>query len=486
MKKITPVILCGGSGTRLWPFSREGYPKQFINLIGNETLFQKTFLRVVNSIEKPLISKILIVTNEEHKFHVLDQLNAINNNIPVDIIVEPAPRNTAPALIMASLLSTNNDEDSILVVTPADQIITDESEFKKSLLIAVEEATKNSIVTLGITPNRPETGYGYIKFQETASENILHSVIEFKEKPDMETAQEYLEHGSYLWNSGLFILKASVCNDAFSFFSSKLFEKTKIAITKSSQEHSFIRPHKELFIEIDSDSIDYSLMEKCTRSDSKFIIKTVELNANWSDLGLWSSVWALDSINNDHGNAIKGDTITINTHDSLIYSSKRLVTTLGIKDMIVVETSDSVLVADMKESGNIKDLTDLIKSNGRSEHVLHTKVHRPWGWYDSIENGDGFQVKRISVKPGAKLSLQSHKHRSEHWIVIKGKGEVTVNENISILSVNESAYIPVGATHRLCNPFHDDLEIIEVQIGSYLGEDDIQRYDDTYGRVNEK
>lgn len=485
MNKIIPIILCGGSGNRLWPFSREGYPKQFIDLVGDQTLFERTFLRIINSIGKSLISKVLIVTNEHHRYHVLDQLNALDAEISVEIIVEPASKNTAPALIMASLIASENAKDNIIVVTPADQIIIDEVEFKKSLSLAIDEASNDSIVTLGITPDRPETGYGYIKYKKNVLNANLYSVVEFKEKPNSETAKQYIEEGSYLWNSGLFILKTDICNKAFSHFASDLFEKTKIAINKSSKDQFFTRPNKDLFMQLKSDSIDYSLMEKCSGSDSIFPIKTIKLNANWSDLGSWKTLWALNKENNINGNDIKGDAIAIDTHNSLIYSDKRLVVTLGIENIIVVETSDSILVADMKESSNLKKVTDIIKSRGRSEHHLHTKVYRPWGWYDSLENDDGFQVKRINVKPGAKLSLQSHKFRSEHWTVIKGTGEVTVNDNISILSVNESIYIPLGAKHRLCNPGIDDLEIIEVQVGSYLGEDDIERYDDTYGRLSD-
>lgn len=484
MKKIVPVILCGGSGSRLWPASREGLPKQFIELVGNKTLFQRSFLRLVSAIDNSLISKILVVTNEEHKFHVLEQLESVNNGMCVEIIVEPAPKNTAPALIMASILSINDEEDSILVVSPSDHII-DDVEFKKSLSTAIEEAANNSIVTLGIKPSRPETGYGYIKYEVSENQAKPHNVIEFKEKPTQDIAEKYLADSCYLWNSGLFILKARICNEAFSFFSNDLYENTKKAVIQSSKQDSFIMPCKDLFLRLKPDSIDYSLMEKCTTPDSKFVVKTVELSSSWSDLGTWSSVWDFSKLNDENGNALKGDVIAIDTKNSLVFSDNRLITTLGLENIIVVETSDSVLVSDMKDSANIKKIFDHIKSSERKEHKLHTKVYRPWGWYDSVENGEGFQVKRINVKPGAKLSLQSHKFRSEHWTVIKGKGEVTVNENVSILSVDESVYIPLGATHRLCNPGIDDLEIIEVQIGSYLGEDDIERYDDTYGRLND-
>tara|TARA_Y100000992_G_scaffold302204_1_gene275458 strand:- start:2419 stop:3867 length:1449 start_codon:yes stop_codon:yes gene_type:complete len=482
MNNIIPVILCGGSGTRLWPFSREGLPKQFINFIGNKTLFQKTILRIINSVDISLVPEIIIVTNEEHRFFVLDQLNEINIEIPIKIIVEPEPKNTAPALIMASIKSLEVAENAVLLVTPADQIIVDEKKFKKTLSYAIDEAKKDSIVTLGIKPDRPETQYGYIKFSPK-NKSILNRVVEFKEKPDETLAKKYLNDGSYFWNSGLFILNAKSCNDAFSCLSNELYQQTKMSIEKSKIDDLFIWPDKKLFKKIIPDSIDYSLMEKCVHSD--FNLYVIKLDAEWNDLGLWSSIWNVTKNNKSNGNAIKGNVITHNTSDSLIYSSKRLVTTLGLKDTVVVETSDAILVADMNESPNVKDITNLIKSHKKTEHILHSKVHRPWGWYDSIETGNEFQVKRISVKPGAKLSLQSHKFRSEHWTVIKGQGEVTVNENVSILSVNESIYIPLGAIHRLCNLTDEDLEIIEVQIGTYLGEDDIQRYDDTYGRLDE-
>ena len=479
MDNIVPVILCGGSGKRLWPFSREGYPKQFIDFIGEKTLFQDTIERIKYALEDSQISEILIVTNEEHRFHVIDQIDAIDNNIPLRIIVEPEPKNTAPALIMAAVKSLENAKNPTLIVMPSDHAVLKKEEFKKCLINAIKEAKNNSIVTLGIKPERPETGYGYIKY----SKNNKNQIIEFKEKPDIDTAERYINEGCYYWNSGIFILNAQVCCQAFSHFASKLYEETKKSIDSSNSNNLFIWPNKEYFNKIKPDSIDYAIMEKTPNSN--FDVKTIKLDADWSDLGLWSSVWDLNKDYKSHNNALKGDVIYHNSSNNLLYSSKRLISCIGIKDTIVVETSDAVLVADMKESSNIKYLTEILESQERHEHSHHSKVYRPWGWYDSIENGDGFQVKRISVKPGAKLSLQSHKFRSEHWTCIKGEGEVTVDKNVSQLKINESIYIPQGSLHRLCNLTEDDLEIIEVQIGSYLGEDDIQRYDDVYGRINE-
>jgi mannose-1-phosphate guanylyltransferase / mannose-6-phosphate isomerase len=479
MNNIVPVILCGGSGKRLWPFSREGFPKQFIQFIGEKTLFQETIGRIKYSLKDYCISEILIVTNEEHRFHVLDQLDTIDNEIPVRIIVEPQPKNTAPALIMAAIKSLENTENPTLVVTPSDQAVLNKEEFKKSLINAIKEAEIDSIVTLGIQPSRPETGYGYIKY----SENNANDILEFKEKPDIITARKYIDEGCYFWNSGIFVLKAELCCKAFSHFANDLFNETKKSIVNSIEDNLFIWPNKEHFNKIKPDSIDYAIMEKSPKSD--FNAKTVKLDADWSDLGLWSSVWELNKDNKMDNNAVNGDVIYHNSSNNIIYSSKRLVTSIGMHNSIIIETSDAVLVADMKESSNIKHLTNIIESRGRTESSLHSKVFRPWGWYDSLENGEGFQVKRINVKPGAKLSLQSHRFRSEHWTCIKGEGEVTVNENITNLKLNESIFIPVGSTHRLCNLTDDELEIIEVQIGEYLGEDDIQRYDDTYGRISD-
>lgn len=479
MNNIVPIILCGGSGKRLWPFSREGYPKQFINFIGDKTLFKQTIDRIEYSLKDHHISEILIVTNEEHRFHVLDQLDTIDNKTPVRIIVEPQPKNTAPALIMAAIKSLENDESPTLVVTPCDQAVLNKEEFKKSLINAIKEAEKDSIVTLGIEPTRPETGYGYIKY----SENNANDIIEFKEKPNLITAKKYIDEGCYYWNSGIFVLNAELCCKAFSYFANNLFNETKKSILNSHEDNLFIWPNKKYFNRIKPDSIDYAMMEKSPKSN--FNVKTIKLDANWSDLGLWSSVWELNKDEKMDNNALKGDVIYHNSSNNLIYSSKRLVTTSGINNTIVIETSDAVLVADMKESNNVKQLTEIIEHRGRQESILHSKVHRPWGWYDSLENGEGFQVKRINVKPGAKLSLQSHRFRSEHWTCIKGEGQVTVNENITDLKLNESIFIPVGSTHRLCNLTDNELEIIEVQIGEYLGEDDIQRYDDTYGRISD-
>lgn len=487
--QVLPVILCGGSGTRLWPLSRSGFPKQFLVLSGSNSLFQQAVERLNaldhgdsgNHIE---LGKTLVVTNEEHRFLALDQLRELNN-IQATLLLEPAGRNTAPALTLAALQAQdlNHEQDPILVITPADQTIQNNSAFTSALQHCIAVAQTGTIAILGIKPSSPETGYGYIQRTGSKDENNAYVVDRFVEKPNQATALQYLESGNYLWNSGMFVLKASVWLTALKEFRPDIFAATEKAWAAKTEDHSgdatFIRPHKAIFSTIPSESIDYAVIEKCP--GSQFPIKMVELDAGWNDLGAWDAVWQVGKQDQD-GNVTSGDTLLTNSKNSLIHASSRLVSAVGVENLIIVETADAVLVADRKNSQDVKNIVNQLESQQREEKNLHRKVARPWGWYDSVDEGERFKVKRIQVKPGASLSLQMHHHRAEHWIVVKGEAEVTNGDQVITLTENQSTYIPQGQTHRLGNPGKEPLEIIEVQSGSYLGEDDIVRFEDTYGR----
>lgn len=492
---VTPVILCGGSGTRLWPLSRSGFPKQFLVLSGDDSgqsLFQQAVARV-NAIASPQIEvgNTLIVTNEDHRFLALDQLRELAG-IKSTLLLEPVGRNTAPALTLAALKAMDaNDADPILVITPADQTVQNQANFVKALqnCVAVVQADieKKTIAILGITPTAPETGYGYIKRQGAPGAHQEYVVDKFVEKPDVSTAQSYLADGSYLWNSGMFVLRASTWLAALKEFRPDIFGATETAwlarTTDQSDQVTFVRPDKEIFRSIPSESIDYAVIEKCsgTNGQSQFTIKMVELNAGWNDLGAWDAVWQVGK-QDQEGNVTSGDTLLTNSKNSLVHASSRLVSAVGVENLIIVETADAVLVADRSNSQDVKNIVNQLESQQREEKNLHRKVARPWGWYDSVDEGERFKVKRIQVKPGASLSLQMHHHRAEHWIVVKGVAEITNGDQVITLTENQSTYIPQGQTHRLANPGKTPLEIIEVQSGSYLGEDDIVRFEDTYGR----
>jgi mannose-1-phosphate guanylyltransferase/mannose-6-phosphate isomerase len=493
MTQVLPVILCGGSGTRLWPLSRSGFPKQFLVLSGdgtNQSLFQQAISRIHAVANQEIcLGKTLIVTNEEHRFLALDQLRELNNSskkMEAILLLEPSGRNTAPALTLAALYAqqedTGKNSDPILIVTPADQTVTNPAAFTKALQDAIQIAQEGAIAILGITPNAPETGYGYIKAQNDLKENGL--VVErFVEKPNEATAKQYLSEGDYFWNGGMFVLKASVWLAALKEYRDDILAETEKAWQAKTMDVSgdadFIRPDKELFNAIPSESIDYAVIEKCP--GSKFPIKMVELNAGWNDLGAWDAVWQVGKKDKE-GNFTAGDTLLTNTKNSLVYASTRLVSAVGVENLIIVETADAVLVADRKNSQDVKNIVTQLGSQKREEKNLHRKVSRPWGWYDSVDEGERFKVKRIQVKPGASLSLQMHHHRAEHWIVVKGVAEITNGDQVLTLNENQSTYIPQGQTHRLTNSGAEPLEIIEVQSGSYLGEDDIVRFEDTYGR----
>ena len=498
MALVTPVILCGGSGTRLWPLSRSGFPKQFLVLSGdgsNQSLFQQAVERI-NSIASPSIEvgKTLIVTNEEHRFLALDQLRELKT-IETALLLEPVGRNTAPALTLAALQGMGEKKgsqteicDPVLIITPADQTVKNSAAFTKALqdCIAVVDADKSNltIAILGITPTSPETGYGYIRRSAEIGSHHECTVEQFVEKPDSKTAQTYIDDGNYLWNSGMFVLRASTWLAALKEFRPDIFGATEMAWQAKTLDEAgniiFVRPEAEIFQTVPSESIDYAVIEKCP--GSKYQVKMVELNAGWNDLGAWDAVWQVGA-QDAFGNVTAGDTLVSNTKNSLVHASSRLVSAVGVENLIIIETADAVLVADRSNSQDVKHIVTQLEEQKREEKNLHRKVARPWGWYDSIDEGERFKVKRIQVKPGASLSLQMHHHRAEHWIVVKGVAEITNGDQVITLTENQSTYIPQGQTHRLSNPGTQALEIIEVQSGAYLGEDDIVRFEDIYGRT---
>ncbi len=477
MNTIQPVILCGGSGTRLWPLSRSGFPKQFLCLTGKESLFQLAAQRLDQLAAADItVSPPLIVTGEDHRFLCLEQLREINI-APEAELLEPAGRNTAPALTLAALAALESGQDPILVVTPSDQTIGDATAFTVAMQHAIRDAASGSIVILGITPDAPKTGYGYIQVEPGAQP--LQAVRRFVEKPDSATAQSYLDAGGYYWNAGMFVLKASVWIQALGHFRPDILQATRHAWAVRSTDQDFVRPGKAEFIAIPKESVDYAVMEHCP--GSPFPIRMVPLDAGWNDLGAWDAVW--DVLPKDaQGNAAMGDVLTTDSHNTLVHASSRLVTLVGVDNLVVIETPDAVLVADRSRSQDVKNIVSALDAQKREELGNHRKVHRPWGWYDSIDEGSRFKVKRIQVNPKASLSLQKHYHRAEHWVVVKGTAEITNGDKTILLTENQSTYIPIGEVHRLANPGTIPLEIIEAQSGSYLGEDAIVRQEHNYGR----
>jgi mannose-1-phosphate guanylyltransferase/mannose-6-phosphate isomerase len=466
MSIIQPVILSGGSGTRLWPLSRESYPKQFLPLAGDLTMLQATWQRIA-----PIASRgPLVIANEEHRFVAAEQLQQVGA-APAAIILEPIGRNTAPAIAVAALEATRDGADALLLVLPSDHVITDEAAFRSAVQAAASAAEAGKLVTFGIVPTGPETGYGYIK---AADGEGLRAVERFVEKPDLDTATGYVASGQYYWNSGMFLFKASRYLQELERFQPAMLAGSRTAWQQSRRDTDFTRLDKEAFTAVPSDSIDYAVMEKTADA------VVIPLDAGWNDVGSWTALRDVSQQDGD-GNAHQGDVIAIDCRNTYAYG-QRLVAMVGLDDVIVVETDDAVLVGKADRMQEVKTVVSQLKADGRSEAAWHRKVYRPWGAYDSIDNGERFQVKRITVKPGGTLSLQMHHHRAEHWIVVSGTAEVTRGDEVILLSENQSTYIPLGVTHRLRNPGKLPLELIEVQSGSYLGEDDIVRFEDTYGR----
>lgn len=474
---VQPVILCGGSGTRLWPLSRAEFPKQFLSLFGNESLFQMAGRRLSRLAgEQRMLLPPLVVGGEEHRFLMLDQLQAAGLE-PSCVLLEPAGRNTAPALALAAIAAQETHPDPVLVISPADHMVLDIPAFVDTLRAAVEIADSGSIVTLGILPDRPETGYGYIRAEKGRG---ARKVEAFVEKPDRATAQTYVDEGCYYWNSGIFVMKASVWLAALREFRSDIMQAVEKAWGRRAQDGAFLRPGAKEFEAVPAESIDYAVMEKCP--GSAFDIRVLPLAAGWSDLGSWDAAW--QNANKDsQGNAHIGDALIVGSNNVFVHASSRLVGVVGLDNVVVVETPDAVLVAERSRSQEVREIVADLGSRARDEHAQHRKVHRPWGWYDLIDQGPGFKVKRIMVRPGASLSLQKHEKRAEHWVVVSGEAEVTCGSKIHRLGRNESTFIPLGEIHRLSNPGSEPLEIIEVQSGDYLGEDDIVRLEDCYARM---
>ncbi|HTZ00603.1 MAG TPA: mannose-1-phosphate guanylyltransferase/mannose-6-phosphate isomerase [Rhodocyclaceae bacterium] len=477
MPTLQPVILSGGSGTRLWPLSREQYPKQLLPLVGEESMLQATLNRLdgVAGAAVPLL-----VCNEEHRFVVAEQARLAGR--PAPILLEPAGRNTAPALTLAALWATREGDDPVLVVMPADHVILDLAAFRGAVVAAAALAEEGRAVTFGITPDCPETGYGYIQKGAALADGRGFALARFVEKPDLPTAQGYLDSGAYLWNSGLFVLRASVWLAALAICRPDILAACRDAWAGVRADGDFLRVGKEAFQSCPADSIDYAVMERLTQGTAGLPKGAViPLSAGWSDVGAWDSLWQVLPKDGD-GNAFRGDVLLHGTANTLAVSEGRLVACVGVSNLVVVETPDAVLVAHHDHTQDVKKIVDLLKAAGRPEARAHRKIHRPWGWYDGVDAGERFQVKRIVVKPGATLSLQMHHHRAEHWIVVRGTARVTRGEESLLVSENESTFIPLGVKHRLENPGKVPLEMIEVQSGSYLGEDDIVRFEDNYGR----
>ena len=469
MTLLVPVILSGGAGTRLWPLSREMYPKQLLALTGKLTMLQDTATRLagIAGAQPPIV-----VCNEAHRFTVAEQLRTLGVQ-PAAILLEPAGRNTAPAVALAALKALNLDADATLIVAPADHVIRDAQVFQRAAETAAALAQDGKLVTFGIVAHQPETGYGYIRRGE--GRGPAYPVAQFIEKPPLDVATQFVASGDYYWNSGMFVFKAARYLAELAAFAPDILEASRAALDAARSDLDFVRVDKTEFEKCRSESIDYAVMEKTHDA------LVLPLDAGWSDVGSWSSLFdALPA--DEEGNVLQGDVMVLDTHDCYVHSTSRLVAAVGMDDHIIVETKDAILVAPKERVQDVKDLVATIKKSGRSESSWHREVFRPWGSYDSIDNGDRFQVKRLSVKPGGVLSLQMHHHRAEHWIVVQGTARITCNDKTFLLSENESTYIPIGARHRIENPGKVPLRIVEVQSGSYLGEDDIVRFEDNYGR----
>ena len=465
-EQILPVILAGGSGTRLWPLSRTSYPKQFVNLMGDSSLFMGT----VERMQAVTDLSPTVVCNEEHRFLVAEQLRLCNKSGSA-IILEPAGRNTAPAITLAALAGIADGSDPLLLIAPSDHLISDVDSFAAAVSSGADLATAGRIVTFGLQPTRPDTGYGYIQQVSGA----INDIEQFVEKPDLATAEAYLASGDYLWNSGIFLVKASVFLEELNTHAPEIHSAVSRSIQQVAVDGEFRRPDADAFLHSPAQSIDYAVMEKTPNS------AVVPMSCGWSDLGSWDSIWS-ESEQNEDANVVSGDVVSVDTAGCYLRSGGRLLATVGCENLIVVDTGDVLLVADRKRAQDIKPLVDKLRADDRPQVDTHARVYRPWGDYEGIDRGERYQVKRIVVRPGGQLSLQKHHHRAEHWIVVKGTAIVTCGTEEKMLTENQSTYIPLGEVHRLQNPGSIPLELIEVQSGSYLGEDDIVRFEDIYGR----
>ncbi len=471
---MIPVILSGGSGSRLWPLSRKQFPKQFLALTGEQTLFQQTIERLqFEGMQQPLL-----VCNQEHKFIVKEQLAARHLTVQ-GMLLEPFGRNTAPAIAIAAMKLLEEGRDELLLVLPADHVIEDPKAFRHSLTLATAAAEEGEMVLFGIPATTPETGFGYIKCDMSERSDLATGakrVLQFVEKPNEERARQFVESGEYFWNSGMFLFRASTFLEELKKHDLDIYDNCMAALHRSQRNGDEVLIDPATFACCPDDSIDYAVMEKTQ------LACVVPLSAGWSDVGSWSSIWDVHE-KDENGNVIKGDVITASTRNSLIQANSKLVTVLGLEDVVVIETKDAIMITHKDKVQDVKKLVNQLDAQERTETLSHCAVYRPWGWYDSVDMGGRFQVKRICVNPGASLSLQMHHHRAEHWIVVSGTAQVTCDDKTFLLTENQSTYIPVTSVHRLANPGKIPLEIIEVQSGSYLGEDDIERFDDVYGRA---
>lgn len=476
MIRLQPVILSGGSGTRLWPLSRRAYPKQFLSLLDDDSLLQSTAARLDSLGSTTELAAPVIVCNEAHRFLVAEQLRA-NGHAARSILLEPVGRNTAPAVTLAAL--DVEQEDPVLIVMPADHVVKDHAAFAAAVDAGLPHAERGKVVTFGIVPDSPQTGFGYIRAGSSVDALTL-ALDAFVEKPDRATAEAYLESGDYYWNSGIFLLKASHWLELIERMRPDIARAVRAAYSAGQRDLDFYRVDASLFAQSPSDSIDYAVMEPLSREVGECMV--VPLDAGWSDIGAWAALW--DAADHDaDGNACHGDVLTHDAHDNLLHAHHRMVAAVGVDDLVVVETPDAVLVAHKDRAQEVKRITERLDADGRCEGEFHRRVHRPWGDFEGIDQGERFQVKRLTVKPGAALSLQMHHHRAEHWVVVTGTARVTCDDRVFLLTENQSTYIPIGTRHRLENPGTIPLEIIEVQSGTYLGEDDIVRFEDVYNRA---
>ncbi len=469
---IHPFILSGGSGSRLWPLSRKTYPKQFLNLVTDHSLLQETCLRLKGDD----FAAPSFLTNQDHRFLVAEQLQNIGIT-PERIVLEPLSRNTAPAALIAALICEEEENpEALILLLPSDHIVTEHKLFRGTILQGADAARNGHLVTYGVMPDTPETGYGYI--ETVPGDNNVLDVQRFVEKPDLKTAQEYIERGNFLWNAGIFLYSPQAMIQAFEVLAPETLAACRVSLEKSKKDLDFLRLDKESYAKIDDISLDYAIMEKA--SD----IKTIPLKTGWSDLGAWPAIW--DVMNKDvNGNVSKGDTLFLNTKNSYAHSEDGAqLSLIGLDNVFAIATRDAIVVSSKDHAQEVKQVVKILEEQNREEAIQHSRIYRPWGWYEGITKSERYQVKRIMVSPGAKLSLQSHFHRAEHWVVVRGTLEVTIENKVHLLTENESTYIPLGNTHRLANPGKLPAFLIEVQSGSYLGEDDIVRYEDTYGRTS--